>query len=219
MVNTMAAQENNNEECAHVVGGTATQQSSGDWLVSASVSSTETGWDKYANEWKAESGVDGTLLGTRVLGHPHVDEQPFTRSLSGVAIPEDVPMIILSAQDSVLGYCGDSFELVLPGRESMAETLASAETTAPPIEGILLNDTGMFILNETVHLMNTTIDLNVVDEEEEEDSTKFEPLAEDLISTENALETEPASSSLPLWSKSFEMMVIAVFSAGFVFVV
>ena len=44
---------------------------------------------------------DGTVLGTRVLLHPHVDEQPFTRSLSGVEIPDGITEIRVRAGDSV----------------------------------------------------------------------------------------------------------------------
>ena len=46
----------------------------------------DTGWEDYADGWRVEL-PDGTVLGTRVLYHPHVDEQPFTRSLSGVVVP------------------------------------------------------------------------------------------------------------------------------------
>ena len=38
-----------------------------------------TGWEHYANKWDVV-GPDDTILGTRVLLHPHVNEQPFTRS-------------------------------------------------------------------------------------------------------------------------------------------
>ncbi len=41
----------------------------------------DTGWDHYADGWRVED-ADGVILGTRVLGHPHVNEQPFTRSFT-----------------------------------------------------------------------------------------------------------------------------------------
>ena len=44
----------------------------------------DTGWDDYADGWRVLD-MDGNELGMRVLHHPHVDEQPFTRSLSGGA--------------------------------------------------------------------------------------------------------------------------------------
>jgi len=49
---------------------------------------------------------DGKILGTRVLLHPHMAEQPFTRSLSGVAIPDSVAEVTLLAHCSRDGYEG-----------------------------------------------------------------------------------------------------------------
>ena len=99
------------EDCAHVVDARASQNTvDGSWTFHATVSSTETGWDKYADEWRVQD-LFGNILGTRTLLHPHENEQPFTRSLSGVVVPETVSVVKISARDSVLGYCGDSFEL------------------------------------------------------------------------------------------------------------
>lgn len=69
------------------------------------VQHADTGWDHYANEWQVLA-PDGSVLGTRVLYHPHVDEQPFTRSLSGVKIPTGVSWVTIRARDSVHGYGG-----------------------------------------------------------------------------------------------------------------
>jgi len=69
------------------------------------VSHQDTGWDHYADKWDV---VDekGTVLGTRTLLHPHVDEQPFTRSLSGVKIPAGLKKVTIRAHDSVHQYGG-----------------------------------------------------------------------------------------------------------------
>lgn len=69
------------------------------------VSSGDTGWDKYADAWEVRA-PDGEVLGERVLLHPHETEQPFTRSLSGVVVPEGVDEVTVAARDSVNGYCG-----------------------------------------------------------------------------------------------------------------
>lgn len=71
------------------------------------------GWKHYADGWDV-LGPDRTVLGTRKLWHPHVDEQPFTRSLSGVAIPEGVKSVIIRAHDSVHGHGGAEFTVTLP---------------------------------------------------------------------------------------------------------
>ena len=60
----------------------------------------DTGWKHYANKWDVVT-PQGKVLGTRVLYHPHVDEQPFTRSLSGVRIPPDVTSVTVRAYDKV----------------------------------------------------------------------------------------------------------------------
>ncbi|MCW8908143.1 MAG: hypothetical protein OQL28_12900 [Sedimenticola sp.] len=62
----------------------------------------DSGWEHYANVWRV-LGPDGTLLGERILYHPHVDEQPFTRSLSGVRIPPGTDYVEIEAGDSVHG--------------------------------------------------------------------------------------------------------------------
>jgi hypothetical protein len=59
----------------------------------------DTGWKHYANKWQVVS-PDGKVLGTRTLLHPHVDEQPFTRSLSGVRIPATLKTVTVKAFDT-----------------------------------------------------------------------------------------------------------------------
>ena len=63
----------------------------------------DTGWDHYANQWDVLM-LDGKLLKSRVLYHPHVDEQPFTRSLSGVKIPGGTTQVKIRAKDTEHGY-------------------------------------------------------------------------------------------------------------------
>ncbi len=100
--------------CANVIDGSI-EGDSGTYRISATVLSPDTGWEKYADAWEVRA-PDGTVLGTRVLAHPHVDEQPFTRSLGGIEIPESVTTVELAARDLVEGYCGSTFELSVPGR-------------------------------------------------------------------------------------------------------
>ncbi len=57
---------------------------------------------------------DGSVLGTRVLLHPHETEQPFTRSLGVVKIPEAVRQVTLRAHDRVHGYGGKEVTVALP---------------------------------------------------------------------------------------------------------
>ncbi|WP_296420831.1 hypothetical protein [Pseudooctadecabacter sp.] len=73
---------------------------------SVTLSHGDTGWDDYADGWRVEL-ADGTVLGTRVLAHPHVEEQPFTRS-SSITVPADVTHVFIRASDSVGGWASDT---------------------------------------------------------------------------------------------------------------
>ena len=67
------------------------------WSFSVTLRHGDTGWDDYADGWRVVT-ADGTELGMRVLYHPHVDEQPFTRSLSGVSIPDGIDEVYIEAR-------------------------------------------------------------------------------------------------------------------------
>ncbi|RTE66521.1 hypothetical protein EH243_07410 [Amphritea opalescens] len=72
---------------------------------SVTVNHADSGWDHYANRWEILDG-DGKIIASRVLLHPHVSEQPFTRSLSGVEIPAGVTQVRVRAHDLVHQYGG-----------------------------------------------------------------------------------------------------------------
>ncbi len=83
------------------------------WRFRVTVAHGDTGWDHYADKWDVVA-PDGTVLGTRVLLHPHETEQPFTRSLGGVEIVQGVTEVTLRAHDSVHGYGGKEVTVKLP---------------------------------------------------------------------------------------------------------
>jgi len=66
------------------------------------VSHADEGWSHYANGWQIFTPT-GEQLGVRVLAHPHVKEQPFTRSIRNIKIPPSIDSVYLKAQDSVHG--------------------------------------------------------------------------------------------------------------------
>lgn len=76
------------------------------WSFSATVRHNDEGWDHYADEWRVEDLQTGEVYGVRTLYHPHDDEQPFTRSLSGVQIPAGVDRVLVRAKCNVHGYGG-----------------------------------------------------------------------------------------------------------------
>ncbi len=73
------------------------------WSVDTTLRHADSGWNHYADAWRVVT-VDGRVLGTRTLYHPHVEEQPFTRSLSGIAIPEGTAVVFVEAHDKVHGW-------------------------------------------------------------------------------------------------------------------
>ena len=89
----------------------ATRTGSG-WTVSVTLSHGDTGWDDYADGWRVET-PGGAVLGTRELLHPHVDEQPFTRSLGGVEIPDGLTRVMIRARTNVDGWGAETFPLEL----------------------------------------------------------------------------------------------------------
>jgi hypothetical protein len=64
---------------------------------------SDSGWEDYADAWRIKD-MNGKVLGERKLAHPHVNEQPFTRSLSGVKIPDDVTSVVIEAHDTNTGW-------------------------------------------------------------------------------------------------------------------
>lgn len=72
----------------------------------------DSGWDHYADYWRVVT-EDGQELGKRVLLHPHENEQPFTRSLGGVAIPDGINTLWIEAHDSEHGTAAERFPIEL----------------------------------------------------------------------------------------------------------
>ena len=90
----------------------AVQAADPTWAFHVTVRHPDTGWEDYADGWDVLA-PDGTVLKpdpdspfTRLLLHPHVDEQPFTRSQSRIAIPPGVSQVRVRAHDLVDGYGG-----------------------------------------------------------------------------------------------------------------
>jgi hypothetical protein len=71
------------------------------------------GWEHFANRWEILS-PDGEVLATRELAHPHVNEQPFTRSLGNVSIPPGLSKVLVRAHDLVHEYGGEVLVVQLP---------------------------------------------------------------------------------------------------------
>jgi len=97
---------------APVVEDVTARQSGTTWSFSVTLSHPDTGWNHYADGWEVLA-PDGTRLGFRELLHPHVNEQPFTRSLSGVTIPDALDSIEIRARDNLDGWSETTYSVPL----------------------------------------------------------------------------------------------------------
>ena len=104
---------------ADVVFVRAVQQEDGTWTFYVTVSHPDTGWDDYADGWDVLT-LDGVVVKpdasgkfTRLLLHPHENEQPFTRSQSGITIPDGVTEVTVRAHDLVAGFGGQEVRVDL----------------------------------------------------------------------------------------------------------
>ncbi len=100
---------------ARVLKATASANVGGSYTFSATIAHADTGWKHYADKFEVLA-PDGKVLGTRILYHPHVDEQPFTRSLGGVQIPAGIAEVIVRASDNVHKAGKVTFTVKLPPR-------------------------------------------------------------------------------------------------------
>ena len=87
---------------------------SGTYAFSVTLRHDDTGWDHYADRWEVLSPA-GTVLGSRVLLHPHENEQPFTHSLSGIRVPSGIREVRIRAHDKVHGDGPVLFAVPIPG--------------------------------------------------------------------------------------------------------
>ena len=87
------------------------------YLFVVTLNHNDEGWEHYADRWEVWTPDGKSQLAVRVLGHPHVNEQPFTRSLSGVEIPAGVTQVLISAHDSKHEDSPNTLLLRLPERK------------------------------------------------------------------------------------------------------
>lgn len=84
----------------------------GQWRAAVTLRHDDTGWDHYADAWRVVT-QQGDELARRTLWHPHVNEQPFTRSLGGIEIPAATQVIFVEAHDKVHGWSPDRLRVDL----------------------------------------------------------------------------------------------------------
>ena len=95
-----------------VLAAEATLDGDGTWTFRTTLSSPYDTPQRYADAWRVLD-PDGNELGVRILTHDHANEQPFTRSLSNVEIPDDVTTVTIEGRDQVSGWGGATVEVEL----------------------------------------------------------------------------------------------------------
>jgi len=99
-----------------VLDVSASANADGTYAFHATVSHRDEGWKHYVDKWEIVT-PEGQVIGTRTLYHPHVDEQPFTRSLSRVAVPIGTTQVTVHAYCNVTGVGARTFTVKLPPRK------------------------------------------------------------------------------------------------------
>ena len=83
------------------------------WTIDVTLAHPDSGWDHYADGWEVLDAA-GNRLGFRKLLHPHVAEQPFTRSLGGVVIGDETRAIFIRPHCSRDGWADKALRVELP---------------------------------------------------------------------------------------------------------
>lgn len=88
--------------------------SGGTYSMDVTVSSPYDSPERYADGWRVLA-PDGTVLGEHELMHDHASEQPFTRTQSGLEIPDDIEEVIVEGSDLENGYGGETVTIPVGG--------------------------------------------------------------------------------------------------------
>lgn len=84
----------------------------GTWQADVTLKHQDEGWKHYADGWRLVDS-NGNEIGKRTLYHPHVNEQPFTRSLTGFYLAEKMKVIFVEAHDLKHGWSADKVKIDL----------------------------------------------------------------------------------------------------------
>ena len=97
----------------------ATRTGDGKWTFEVSVKHPDLGWRDFVDGWDIVLPDGKPILlapkdkFTRVLAHPHVNEQPVTRTQENIPIPAGTKTVTVRAHDLVDGYGGKVVEVQL----------------------------------------------------------------------------------------------------------
>jgi hypothetical protein len=99
-------------EPADVLNVEVNNQGETRYTFKVTVQHADTGWDHYADAWVIFT-EDGEYLASRNLQHPHIKEQPFTRSLPNLPVSEAITNVVIRAHCSRDGFVGKEITVQL----------------------------------------------------------------------------------------------------------
>jgi hypothetical protein len=101
---------NADRDFAQVLEVEAWRALNGKWVFSVTIDHRDEllddGSEHYADQWQVIDPRNNNVLATRVLTHSHINEMPFTRSMSGIEIPEELDSVIVRAGCTHHGFEG-----------------------------------------------------------------------------------------------------------------
>lgn len=95
-------EENNTNPMASIISVSSSGNAE-NYNFNIGISSPDRGCKQYANWWEVITEDGNTLIYRRILGHGHVNEQPFVQSGGAVSITEN-QVVIVRAHMNTSGY-------------------------------------------------------------------------------------------------------------------
>ena len=96
---------------AHVLAAKVEHIGGNFYKFDVTVQHLDENWEHFVKAWEVLD-EEGNVLGARILLHPHVNEQPFTRSHT-INIPVHVKQVTIRAYDLVHQFGGKEMTLDL----------------------------------------------------------------------------------------------------------
>jgi len=101
---------------ADVIAATARQAADGSWSFEVTMRCDDRGADYFCDRFEVLTPT-ARVVGVRRLLHDHTDEQPSTRDLQGVHVPDGFPRgVLIRGHHHIRGYDGAALKLELRAR-------------------------------------------------------------------------------------------------------
>ncbi len=98
---------------ADVLAVRVEREPAGTLRLEVTVRHADENWLHYADRWEVLTPA-GAIVAVRPLLHPHLHEQPFTRSLGAVEVPSGIHTLIVRAHDTLHDYGGRTVTVEVP---------------------------------------------------------------------------------------------------------